>query len=321
MKNQFYEQPKLPANQIIRDIDPYRTAGADIAADNKRVVIGGRRQHREFLARNGYVEVGNEAPVSGARPALSREERAAEPGEWAVTGAFAFIDADPAKLEGKVPLVLIAPAGSPMYLGMRVGDGDTPEQLPYAQASCVVVAYDVSGAQEGDDPEPASLAAFMAAKGGVEDGKRALDYALKSIPEIDPSRVIAVGHSSAATIAIQLASSDARIKACVAYAPLVDVEAWLAPLMGRLENAAPGFEAFIQESSPAKHMDRPQQQLFLFHAADDDVVPAEPIHRLAKSAPKATLVEVQSGGHYNSMIEHGIPSAIHWLRNQNMLPR
>jgi hypothetical protein len=28
-------------------------------------------------------------------------ERAAEPGEWAVPGAFVFLDADPAKLEGK----------------------------------------------------------------------------------------------------------------------------------------------------------------------------------------------------------------------------
>ena len=28
-------------------------------------------------------------------------ERAAEPGEWAVSGAFVFSDADPAKLEGK----------------------------------------------------------------------------------------------------------------------------------------------------------------------------------------------------------------------------
>jgi len=28
-------------------------------------------------------------------------ERAAEPGEWAVTGAFIFTDDDPAKLEGK----------------------------------------------------------------------------------------------------------------------------------------------------------------------------------------------------------------------------
>lgn len=48
--------------QIIRDIDPYRTAASDVAHDGKRIMVGGRRQHREFLARNGYTEVGNEMP-------------------------------------------------------------------------------------------------------------------------------------------------------------------------------------------------------------------------------------------------------------------
>lgn len=60
--------------QIIRDIDPYRAVGADVAAGNKRPVIGGRRQHREFLSRNGYVEVGNEMPVQGERPKVTRAE-------------------------------------------------------------------------------------------------------------------------------------------------------------------------------------------------------------------------------------------------------
>lgn len=53
--------PENPASgvQIIRDIEPYRPVGADV--DGKSV-IGGRRQHREFLARNHYIEVGNETP-------------------------------------------------------------------------------------------------------------------------------------------------------------------------------------------------------------------------------------------------------------------
>jgi hypothetical protein len=58
--------------QIIRDIEPYRTAASDIACDGKRPVISGRRQHREFLRRNGYVEVGNEVPISGERPQYSK---------------------------------------------------------------------------------------------------------------------------------------------------------------------------------------------------------------------------------------------------------
>lgn len=61
--------------QIIRDIEPYRTAASDVASDGKRPVIGSRSRHRTFLRDNGYVEVGNEKPMSGSRPEMSRHER------------------------------------------------------------------------------------------------------------------------------------------------------------------------------------------------------------------------------------------------------
>jgi hypothetical protein len=60
---------------IIRDIEPYRTAASDVASDGKRPVIGSRSRHRTFLRDNSYVEVGNERPISGERPTMSREER------------------------------------------------------------------------------------------------------------------------------------------------------------------------------------------------------------------------------------------------------
>lgn len=61
--------------QIIRDIEPYRTAASDVASDGKRPVIGSRSRHRDFLRDNHYVEVGNERPVNGERPQMSRAER------------------------------------------------------------------------------------------------------------------------------------------------------------------------------------------------------------------------------------------------------
>jgi hypothetical protein len=62
--------------QIMSDIAPYRTAATDVAT-GQRAVIGGRRQHREFLHRNGYVEVGNDY-VSPRHDELSRTERIAD---------------------------------------------------------------------------------------------------------------------------------------------------------------------------------------------------------------------------------------------------
>ncbi len=45
---------------VIKDIDPYKAVAAD-KETGTRPIIGGRRQHREFLRRNGYVEL-NDMP-------------------------------------------------------------------------------------------------------------------------------------------------------------------------------------------------------------------------------------------------------------------
>lgn len=61
--------------QIIRDIEPYRTAASDVASGGKRPVIGSRSRHRQFLRDNSYVEVGNETPRAPAPEQMSRAER------------------------------------------------------------------------------------------------------------------------------------------------------------------------------------------------------------------------------------------------------
>lgn len=66
-----YEASASPV--VISDLPEYRTAAAD-KATGKRMIIGGRRQHREFLRRNNYEEVGNEY-VPPRREELSRDDR------------------------------------------------------------------------------------------------------------------------------------------------------------------------------------------------------------------------------------------------------
>lgn len=46
---------------VIRDIEPYRAVATDIATGRPPEIMG-RAQHREFLKRNNYNEVGNEMP-------------------------------------------------------------------------------------------------------------------------------------------------------------------------------------------------------------------------------------------------------------------
>lgn len=80
--NFFQAEPQGP--QIMRDIPGYRTVAGDVANDGKRVQIGSRSRHREFLRDNGYVEVGNDydrrqvddgAPRRQSKADFQREQR------------------------------------------------------------------------------------------------------------------------------------------------------------------------------------------------------------------------------------------------------
>lgn len=68
-------QSSLPRPMVVSDIQSYRPVAADV--DGSRPIIGGRRQHREFLARNNYTEVGNDY-VAPKREELSQSERVAD---------------------------------------------------------------------------------------------------------------------------------------------------------------------------------------------------------------------------------------------------
>lgn len=52
--------------QIIKDIQPYQAVAED-KATGKRPHIGSRREHHEFLKRNGYHERGND-PIKPKKP-------------------------------------------------------------------------------------------------------------------------------------------------------------------------------------------------------------------------------------------------------------
>jgi hypothetical protein len=58
---------KICAPMVIADIQPYQSMGIDVAT-GKAPVITSRSEHRAYLRRNGYVEVGNEMPKATSRP-------------------------------------------------------------------------------------------------------------------------------------------------------------------------------------------------------------------------------------------------------------
>lgn len=71
-----FSRKTSPNTGIIKDIEPYKSVAVD-KNTGQRPTIGGRRQHREFLRSNGYMEIGNEF-VKPKREELSKSERVSD---------------------------------------------------------------------------------------------------------------------------------------------------------------------------------------------------------------------------------------------------
>jgi dipeptidyl aminopeptidase/acylaminoacyl peptidase len=229
----------------------------------------------------------------------------------------------PEKVSGKMALVLIPPAGSTLFVGMGLADGDRAEHYPYAKAGFAVASFEIDGHVPNLESAPDAIVLngarqFRDAQAGIANAKVTLDFILAKVPEIDPSRIHIAGHSSAATLALLAASQEPRITACAAYAPATDVDARLAPAIPALDRAIPGYREFLHFSSPKTHVAELKCPVFLFHAEDDSTIPISQTRQFAallkKTNPNVTLVTTPKGGHYESMISEGIPKGIEWLR-------
>lgn len=223
-----------------------------------------------------------------------------------------------------IPMVLIAPAGTPMIYGSDIDDGDYhKETLPYAEAGMCVVHYSLDGPLNSDNPTGYQFQAahrqFEAAQAGVLNARNALEFALARIPAVDPRRIYSAGHSSAATLSLLVAAHEPRVAACIAYAPCTDVVAHCRDVLQDpvIRRVAPNIEAFLARSSPRTHIAAIRCPTFLFYANDDSITPLAQnrpfIQELRAKNPQTTFVDVPVGNHYDSMINEGIPRAIAWL--------
>lgn len=220
---------------------------------------------------------------------------------------------------GSLPCMLIGPAGTTMLEGMELGEGDQAEHLPYVHQGFAVVAYSLDGPTSGVFDANA-LEAFRSAMAGVVNGRNAMEFVLAKVPEVDPKRIFAAGHSSAGTLALLLAEHEPRLAGVAAYMPVYDVPDRFGAALRGIEMQLPGATDFAHRSSPKTHADRLNCPVFLYTAADDGNVPAAEVQAAAdelRSRGKDVTIEVApSGDHYQPMIDTGIPAAIAWMKKK-----
>lgn len=231
---------------------------------------------------------------------------------------------DPAAKPKSLPCVFIAPAGSNLLFGMDLGDGDRKEHLPWVAAGFAVVAYEIEGVMPPDDQQTdenvlKQTTRYVQCQAGLEDARAAIEYALAKVPAVDPQRLFAAGHSSAATMALMFAAHEPRLRGCAAFMPIADVDKRIPrSLKKMMEKDFAGYGNFLVRNSPLTHAERYAMPLFVFAAEDDENVPfAEAqafVEKLQAAKRTVTFEHVPTGNHYQPMIDTGIPKAIAWAK-------
>lgn len=222
-----------------------------------------------------------------------------------------------------LPCVLIAPVGSNLLTGKKLTDDDEEEHAPFVEAGFAVIAYELDGevrdmgtAREKDLAD--ATKAFWAAEGGLENARNAIEFAL-TVSAIDSERIYTAGHGSAGTIALRLAAQDARIKGCMAFAPVVDLEAHLgAKAIEALSQHIPDAKEQVRHNSPSTCLSEIECPVYLFHSKTDTVVPVQQSKdaagQLERLGKQVTLDEATTGDHVDMALTFGIPRAVQWLQ-------
>jgi acetyl esterase/lipase len=152
----------------------------------------------------------------------------------------------------------------------------------------------------------------------ADDADRATEHlrALAPVYDLDLDRLIVLGHSAGAQLALWVAARGRRGEVhpalAVGLATIGDLEAARAERIGggSVARLLDGAEAALADASPIERLPIGVAQI-LAHAADDDVVPPAQTTRYAAAARSAgdeiTLLRFGTGGHYG-LIEPRTPA-------------
>ncbi|MEP3477760.1 MAG: prolyl oligopeptidase family serine peptidase [Fuerstiella sp.] len=228
--------------------------------------------------------------------------------------------------EAGLPCVLVAPAGSDLESGMSLDLQDedvyVAESLPYAEHGFAVIEYSLDGVSpsEGVDQvgSRSSYIAFRNAAAGVINARNAIEFAKQKFPIIDQARIFSAGHSSGGNVSLLNAAHFPQLKGAIAYAPASDVVKENYSLPAHDIGFKPGVHSFRRKSSPVTHTTQISCPVLLFHAKDDDTVSFSQsedfVAALKTASVDVTFHTVDSGGHYQAMVDEGIAKGITWMK-------
>lgn len=199
-----------------------------------------------------------------------------------------------------------------------------PLSEPLRDAGLQVLLLDARGHGRSDDAEVSSMPAF------AEDIRQALAW-LRSLPDVDPARVVLVGHSVGAGACLFVAASDPTIAAVVSLASMADPhELMSGQLRRRLPRALTAVVLrYIEhtighrftEFAPIHTIGRAHAPVLLLHGQHDTTVPVSDAYRLHARAPRSSTLVVLPDADHNSVeaLAGATPTLLGFLRDAGLL--
>ncbi len=231
-----------------------------------------------------------------------------------------------------LPCVFLAPAGTNLLVGSETEDPvKTGEFDPYLNAGMAVAHFSLDGWMPIKNPRNPlfgdllirAYQEFAASDAGVMNGQQAIELVLSEFPTIDPKRLYTAGHSSAATLALLLASEDKRISKCIAFAPITDLTSRMDEALTdpSFERMLPGVRGYFRTGSPITYVKQLKCDVWIAHAKDDDNEPYVNTEKFVKALRdnkgKVQILSLDRGGHYQEMLDVAIPQALSWLQGRS----
>jgi alpha-beta hydrolase superfamily lysophospholipase len=188
--------------------------------------------------------------------------------------------------------------------------GSAADMLPVAEplldAGLHVLLLDTRCHGRSDDAGFSSMPTF------ADDIRDALVW-LRRLPQVDPTRIVLVGHSVGAGACLFVAADDPRIAAVVTLASMADPHEFMTDRMrGRLPGPLTALALrYVErvighrfaEFSPIHTIGRVRAPILLLHGGRDTTVSISDAHRLHAQAPDHSTLVVLPEADHNSVEE------------------
>lgn len=171
-----------------------------------------------------------------------------------------------------MPCALLLPLSMDRALGGHLEAEDWEQMLLFARLGVAAVAFDVPGGFSAEASEAvvqAEIARYLESDGGLRTARQALEFVRTRIPGIDPERLWVLGEGAAGTLGLRLAGRDNRVRAVVAFDPVVDMSALAEEeetLSAALHNN-PELGDFLRKHSVIADLETMRCPLLLYHDA------------------------------------------------------